>query len=68
MITISNNDLKQLLLFIQAAGEVREVRDTRDLRFGNRVRLAKNTVRKLMKREDVQRVMGANQDFVVADK
>lgn len=68
MITISNNDLKQLLLFVQTAGEVREVRDTSDLRFGNRVRLAKNTVRKLMKREDVQRVMGANQDFVVADK
>lgn len=55
MITISDNDLRQLLLYVQATdGKVAEASDS--LRLNNRVRLAKNTLQKLMKREDVKRV------------
>lgn len=67
MITISDNDLRQLLLYVQATdGKV--VDETESLRMNNRVRLAKITLRKLMKREDVQRVMGNGKGVVVADK
>lgn len=67
MITVSNNDLRQLLLYIQATdGKVGN--KTESIRLNNRVRLAKITLRKLMKREDVQRVMGNGKGVVVADK
>lgn len=67
MITISDNDLRQLLLYVQATdGKVAEAYES--LRLNNRVRLAKNTIRKLMKREDVKRVMNNGKVFVVADK
>lgn len=67
MITISDNDLRQLLLYVQATdGKVTEASDS--LRLNNRVRLAKNTLQKLMKREDVKRVMNNGKGFVVADK
>lgn len=67
MITISDNDLRQLLLYVQATdGKVAEASES--LRLNNRVRLAKNTIRKLMKREDVKRVMNNGKGFVVADK
>lgn len=67
MITISDNDLRQLLLYVQATdGKVAEASES--LRLNNRVRLAKNTIRKLMKREDVKRVMNNGKWFVVADK
>ena len=67
MITISDNDLRQLLLYVQATdGKVAEASDS--LRLNNRVRLAKNTLQKLMKREDVKRVMNNGKGFVVADK
>lgn len=57
MVTISNNDLKQLLLYVQATdGKVQEAKSS--LRMCNRIRLAKNTMRKLLKRVDVQRIMG----------
>lgn len=66
MITISDNDLRQLLLYVQATdGKV--ANETESLRMNNRVRLAKITLRKLMKREDVQRVMGNGKGVVVAD-
>lgn len=68
MITISNNDLKQLLLYVQATGGLSELRQAEDLRLYNRVRLAKNTVCKLMKRQDVQLVMSGRSGSVVADK
>lgn len=67
MITISDNDLKQLLLYFQATdGKLQEVNN--DLRLYNRLRLAKITFQKLMKRDDVQRVMGCGKRVVVADK
>lgn len=67
MIAISDNDLRQLLLYVQATdGKV--VSASSDLRLNNRVRLAKITLRKLMKREDVQRVMSNGKGKVVADK
>lgn len=67
MITISDNDLKQLLLYVQATdGNV--LNEQTSLRMNNRVRLAKITLRKLMKREDVQRVMSNGKGIVVADK
>ena len=67
MITVSNNDLRQLLLYVQATdGKVEN--KTESIRMNNRVRLAKITLRKLMKREDVQRVMGNGKGVVVADK
>lgn len=67
MITISDNDLRQLLLYVQATdGKVAEASDS--LRLNNRVRLAKNTLQKLMKREDVKRVMNNGKGFVVADE
>ena len=56
MITISDNDLRQLLLYVQATdGQV--VSENTNLRMNNRVRLAKITLRKLMKRPEVQRLM-----------
>ena len=67
MITVSNNDLRQLLLYVQVTdGKVEN--KTESIRMDNRVRLAKITLRKLMKREDVQRVMGNGKGIVVADK
>lgn len=67
MITISNNDLRQLLLYVQVTdGKVEN--KTKSNRMNNRVRLAKITLRKLMKREDVQRVMSNGKGVVVADK
>lgn len=67
MITISDNDLRQLLLYVQATnGKVANV--SKDLRISNRVRLAQNTLRKLMKRDDVQRVMSNGKRVIVADK
>lgn len=68
MITVSDNDLKQLLLYVQATERMPDIGNTSDLRLNNRVRLAKLTVRKLLRRQDVQRVMGLLQDFVVADR
>lgn len=68
MITISDNDLKQLLLCVLDTERLHEVSNVTDLRFINRMRLAKNTVKKLMRRQDVQRVMGLLQDFVVTDE
>jgi hypothetical protein len=67
MVTISNNDLKQLLLYVQATdGKVQEAKSS--LRMCNRLRLAKITLQKLMKRADVQRIMGCGKGVVVADK
>lgn len=67
MITISNNDLRQLLLYVQVTdGKVEN--KTKSNRMNNRVHLAKITLRKLMKREDVQRVMSNGKGVVVADK
>lgn len=67
MITISDNDLRQLLLYVQTTnGKVANV--SKDLRMSNRVRLAQNTLRKLMKRDDVQRVMSNGKRVIVADK
>lgn len=67
MVTISNNDLKQLLLYVQATdGKVQDARIS--LRMCNRIRLAKITLQKLMKRADVQRIMGCGKGVVVADK
>lgn len=67
MVTISNNDLKQLLLYVQATdGKVQEAKSS--LRMCNRIRLAKNAMRKLLKRVDVQRIMGCGKGVVVADK
>ena len=67
MVTISNNDLKQLLLYVQATdGKVQEAKS--NLRMCNRLRLAKITLHKLMKRADVQRIMGCGKGVVVADK
>lgn len=67
MITISDNDLKQLLLYVQAT-EGKVVNANESLRMNNRVRLAKITLHKLMRRVDVQRVMGDGKGVVVADK
>lgn len=67
MVTISDNDLKQLLLYVQATdGKVQEAKN--NLHMCNRLRLAKTTLQKLMKREDVQRIMGCGKRVVVADK
>lgn len=67
MITISDNDLRQLLLYVQATnGKVANV--SKDLRISNCVRLAQNTLRKLMKRDDVQRVMSNGKRVIVVDK
>lgn len=67
MVTISDNDLKQLLLYVQAIdGRVQDSKSS--LRLCNRIRLAKNTVQKLMKRDDVQRIMSNGKGIVVADK
>ncbi len=67
MVTISDNDLKQLLLYVQATdGRVQDSKSS--LRLCNRIRLAKNTVQKLMKRDDVQRIMSNGKGIVVADK
>lgn len=67
MVTISDNDLKQLLLYVQATdGKVQEAKSS--LRMCNRLRLAKITLQKLMKRDDVQRIMGCGKGVVVADK
>lgn len=67
MITISDNDLRQLLLYVQATnGKVAEASES--LRLYNRVRLAKITLHKLMRREDVKRVMNNGKGFVVVDK
>ena len=67
MITISNNDLRQLLLYVQATdGKVEN--KTKSIRMNNRVRLAKIPLRKLMKREDVQRVLSNGKGIVVAGK
>ncbi len=66
MVTISDNDLRQLMLYVQAtAGKVQDSKSS--LRLNNRIRLAKNTIQKLMRREDVQRIMSNRKD-VVADK
>lgn len=67
MITVSDNDLKQLLLYVQATERMPDIGNTSDLRLNNRVRLAKLTVRKLLRRQDVQRGMGLLQ-VVVADR
>lgn len=67
MITISDNDLRQLLLYVQATnGKVENASE--NLRINNRVRLAQNTLKKLMKRDDVQRVMSNGKRVVVVDK
>lgn len=67
MITVSDNDLRQLLLYVQATdGNV--ANEHTNLRMNNRVRLAKITLRKLMKRPDVQRIMSNGKGVVVADK
>ena len=67
MVTISDNDLKQLLLYVQATdGKVQEAKSS--LRMCNRLRLAIITLQKLMKRDDVQRIMGCGKGVVVADK
>lgn len=67
MVTISDNDLKQLLLYVQATdGIVKNAKGS--LRLCNRIRLAQNTVKKLMKREDIRRVMGDGKGVVVAGK
>ncbi len=56
MVAISNNDLRQLLLYVQAtSGKVRGVRTNR--RLYNRSRLAVKTVQKLMKRQHVQLII-----------
>ncbi len=66
MVTISDNDLRQLMLYVQAtAGKVQDPKSS--LRPNNRIRLAKNTIQKLMRRENVQRIMSNRKD-VVADK
>lgn len=67
MVTISDNDLKQLLLYVQAThGKVQGANS--NTRMYNRIRLAKITVQKLMKRDDVQRVMGGGKGVAAADK
>jgi hypothetical protein len=58
MITISDNDLKALLQYVDATGSVVTEASKTDLRMYNRLRIARNTVRKMMKRDDVQRVAG----------
>lgn len=66
MVTISDNDLRQLMLYLQAtAGKVKDSKG--DLRLNNRIRLAKNTTQKLMRREDVRRIMSDRKGNVVAD-
>lgn len=66
MVTISDNDLRQLMLYVQAtAGKIQDPKS--NLRLNNRIRLAKNTIQKLMRREDVQRIM-SDRKGVVADK
>lgn len=67
MITISDNDLRQLLLYVQATDD-KVAEASESIRLNNRVRLAKITLHKLMKREDVKRVMNNGKGFVVADK
>ena len=67
MITISDNDLRQLLLYVQATDD-KVAEASENIRLNNRVRLAKITLHKLMKREDVKRVMNNGKGFVVADK
>lgn len=67
MVTISDNDLRQLMLYVQAtAGKVQD--SNSNLRLNNRIREANNTVRKLMRREDVRRIMSDRKGNVVADK
>jgi len=67
MITVSDNDLRMLLLYVQATnGKVQGAKD--DLRLNNRVRLASNTYKKLMKREDVRRLLSKGNEVVVAYK
>lgn len=67
MVTISDNDLRQLMLYVQAtAGKVQDSKG--DLRLSNRIRLAKNTTQKLMRREDVRRIMSDRKGNVVAEK
>lgn len=68
MITISDNDLKQLLLYVQATTAVAANGARNNLRMYNRIRLAKNTAYKLLKRADVQRVMSRGSGVVVAEK
>ena len=65
MITISDNDLRQLMLFVEAtSGKIPDLKS--NLRMKNRIRLANNTIQKLMKREDVRKIMSKGK--VVADK
>lgn len=58
MITISDNDLRQLLLFVNETASMKEIQETKNLRLANRVRLSKQTFKKLCKRTDVQHVLG----------
>lgn len=67
MITISDNDLRQLMLYVKAtAGKIHDPKS--NLRLNNRIRLARNIVQKLMKREDVRIIMSNSKGNVVADK
>lgn len=67
MVTISDNDLRQLILYVQStAGTIQGPKY--GVRLNNRARLARNTVQKLMRRGDVRRIMSNNKGSVVADK
>lgn len=62
MITISDNNLKQLLR-IALTAEYK----TGNTRSNNQLRIAKQCAKKLMKRKDVQRIMNSYKTNIVAD-
>ena len=69
MITISDNDLKQLLRFTQSVDVmIKNCKDIHsDIRLCNNIRLANRCARKLLKRPDVQRIMSGRKSEIVAD-
>lgn len=67
MITISNGDLVKLLRYVEGTDSM-FTPSSDDLHTKNLKRVAKCVYTKLMRREDVQRVMMKNVKVVVADK
>lgn len=56
MITVSDNDLRTLIQYVQDTAHAVAADNAAGLRLYNRTRQARLTVRKLMRRKDVQRI------------
>ncbi|MBD5240493.1 MAG: hypothetical protein HDS59_00170 [Barnesiella sp.] len=66
MITISDNDFRQLIRFAIAVDSMAENAPQSD-HFRNQARMVRVNIRKMLRRPDVQRIMNGCKKSVVAD-